>query len=229
MTAFLDLRVYAVLDPTRCRGRDPVQLVGAAARGGATLVQLRHKQVTAAEFLALTRQVQAVLRPFNIPLLVNDRVDIALEVGVEGAHVGQSDLAAAEARRLLGADAILGVTVHHAPEAAALEPGLATYLGLGPVFATASKDEPDPPLGPDGLRRLSGAVRQHHPGMPVCAIAGIDWSNAAKIIEAGADGVAVISDIFMADDVEGATRRLRAVVDQALARPARAGSLGSAP
>jgi thiamine-phosphate pyrophosphorylase len=119
-----------------------------------------------------------------------------------------------DARRLLGPAAILGVTIHHAREAEALTPGIADYAGCGPVYATASKDPGDPPLGPDGLARL---LRQLLPGLPACGIAGIDHRNAAAVIEAGAAGVAVISDIFMAEDVEAATRRLRRAVDTALA------------
>ncbi|MEZ5866215.1 MAG: thiamine phosphate synthase, partial [Geminicoccaceae bacterium] len=132
-------------------------------------------------------------------------------------HLGLTDMAPADARRLVGPDILLGITVHHGAEAGAVAAGLADYAGLGPVFATASKDPGDPPLGPQGLARLVGEVRTHHAGLPVCGIAGIDHGNAAAVIGAGADGVAVISDIFMADDVEAAARRLRRVVDAALA------------
>ena len=216
MNRAVDLRVYAVLDPGRCRDRDPVELAAAAARGGATLFQLRVKAGAPEHVTDLARHLHDVLRPLGIPLLVNDRVDVAVAAGVEGAHVGRTDTSPAEARRMLGEAAILGVTIHHAHEAAELPPGVATYAGLGPVYLTGSKIQADPPLGAEGLRRLIGAVREHHPGLPVSAIAGIDWRNAGEVIAAGADGVAVISDIFMADDVEAATRRLRGVVDAAL-------------
>ncbi|MEZ5860671.1 MAG: thiamine phosphate synthase [Geminicoccaceae bacterium] len=122
----------------------------------------------------------------------------------------------ADARRLVGPDVILGITVHHGAEAGAVPAGLADYAGLGPVFATASKDPGDLPLGPKRLARLIGEVRGHHQGLPACGIAGIDHTNAASVIGAGADGVAVISDLFMADDVEAAARRLRRIVDAAL-------------
>jgi thiamine-phosphate pyrophosphorylase len=107
------------------------------------------------------------------------------------------------------------VTLHHAHEAADLPPGVADYAGLGPVFRTASKDPGDPPLGPNGLVRLIGEVKDLLPGLPLVGIAGIDHENAPAVIAAGADGVAAISDIFMADDPEAATRRLRRVVDEA--------------
>lgn len=210
-----DLRLYAVLDPERCRGRPSPDLAAAAARGGATMVQYRDKRATEAG--ALVDAVGAVLealRPYGVPLLVNDRVDVAVTAGAHGAHVGRTDTAPAEARRLLGPDAILGVTIHHAREADGLAPGIADYAGCGPVYATASKDPGDPPLGPEGLARL---LRELRAGLPACGIAGVGRANAGAVIAAGADGVAVISDIFMADDVEAAARGLRAAVDAALA------------
>ena len=212
-----DLRVYAVLDPARCRGRPLPELAAAAARGGATLLQYRDKTSGTRELVANARAILDALRPFGVPLLVNDRVDIALASGAAGAHVGRTDMAPDDARRLLGPDATLGVTIHHPREAEELAPGLADYAGCGPVFATASKEPGDPPLGPEGLARLLGRLRAAHPGLPACGIAGVDHRNAPSVVAAGADGVAVISDIFMADDVEAATRHLRAAVDGALA------------
>lgn len=212
----LDLRLYGVLDPARTGDRDPVALASAAAAGGITLLQLRDKTAGTRDLVALARAVMTALAPHAVPLLVNDRVDVAMAAGAAGVHVGLTDMAPDDARRLLGPEAILGITVHHAHEAAAVPAGLADYAGLGPVFPTASKDPGDPPLGPEGLTVLIDGVRRHHPGLPVCGIAGIDHGNAASVIAAGADGVAVISDIFMADDVRAAAARLRAVVDAAV-------------
>jgi thiamine-phosphate pyrophosphorylase len=212
-----DLRVYAVLDPGRCRGRPLDRMAAAAARGGATLVQIRDKRpggVCAA--VAAARAVLAALQPFGVPLVVNDRVDVALAAGAAGVHLGQDDMAPADARRLLGRDALVGATVHHAHEALALDPGPVDYAGIGPVFATGSKTSEDPPIGPAGLARLIGEVRRRAPGLPCCGIAGIEHANAPEVIAAGADGVAVIADIFLADDVEAAARRLRLAVDRAL-------------
>lgn len=218
----LDLRVYAVLDPSRTRGRSPVEMARAAAAGGATLVQLRDKLATTRAFVETARTVHAVLTPYGVPLLINDRVDVALAAGAAGVHVGRTDMAAADARRLMGPDAIVGVTVHHPPEADAIDPRDVDYAGIGPVFATASKDPGDPPLGPEGFGRLVAHLRRRLPGFPVCGIAGIDHTNAAAVIAAGADGVAVISDIFMAEEPEIATRRLRAVALRALAERGKA-------
>lgn len=214
----LDLRLYGVLDPARTAGREPVALARAAAEGGITLLQLRDKTSSTRDLVALARAVKAALEPFAVPLLINDRVDVALAAGAAGCHVGLTDMDPDDARRLLGHHAILGVTVHHAPEAAAVPEGIADYAGLGPVYATTSKDPGDPPLGPEGLARLIRGVHEHHPALPTVGIAGITATNAAPVIAAGADGVAVISDIFMVDDVAAAARHLRQIVDEAQAR-----------
>ena len=211
----LDLRLYAVLDPARCRGRPPGGMAAAAAAGGATLLQLRVKSERTRDLVRAAREAAAGLAGTGVPLVVNDRVDVALLVDT-GVHLGQDDMDPVDARRLLGPERILGVTIHHPHEAAALPRDIADYAGLGPVFATASKAPADPPLGPDGLARLVTAVRRAHPTLPCCAIAGIDQDNAAAAIAAGADGVAAIASVFMADDVTAATARLRAAVDAAL-------------
>ena len=216
MRRALDLRVYAVLDPARCRARDPAQMAAAAAKGGATLLQLRDKHANTRRHVALARAVQAALAPYGVPLIINDRADVAWVVGAAGVHLGQEDMAPEDARALLGPDGLIGATVHHPAEADRITPGTVDYAGIGPVFATTSKAGNDPPIGPEGAANLIAHLRRRLPGFACCGIAGIDHGNAAEVIAAGADGVAVISAIFMADDVEAATRRLRAVVDQAL-------------
>ncbi|MEK0082707.1 thiamine phosphate synthase [Benzoatithermus flavus] len=218
MSPPLDLRVYAVLDPTRCRERPLAAMAAAAARGGATLVQLRDKRTRTREVVAAARAVRAALEPFAVPLLINDRVDVVLAVGAAGVHLGQDDMAPEDARRLLGRKAIIGATVHHPDEADRIESGIVDYAGIGPVFVTTSKASEDPPIGPAGLARLVARLHGRLPRFPCCGIAGITHLNAHEVIAAGTDGVAVIADIFMADDVEAATRRLRGVVDEALAR-----------
>jgi thiamine-phosphate pyrophosphorylase len=208
----VDTRVYAVLDPARCRGRPLGEMAEAAARGGATLMQYRDKSGSTRSLIEAASEIGRALGPFNVPLLINDRVDVALAVGCAGVHVGAEDMPPADARRLLGPESIVGCTVHSAEEADSVPPAMLDYVSVGGVFATASKNNPQPPIGLDGVRVLIARLSD----LPVCAIAGIDHHNAADVIAAGADGVAVISDIFMADDVVAATQRLRGIVDAAL-------------
>lgn len=217
----VDLRLYAILDPAVARGRPLPDLARAAVAGGATLVQLRMKEADTRSMVEAARAVRAALAGTGVPLVVDDRVDVARAAGADGVHLGARDLDPETARAILGPEAIVGVTVHFAHEAEALRPGIATYAGLGPLFPTTSKDPGTPPLGPEGFARLAAAVRARHPDLPICAIAGIDAGNAAAAIEAGADGIAVISALFAPDDVAAAARALRAAVDAALARRAR--------
>ena len=216
----LDLRLYGILDPDRCRARPLPDLAAAAARGGATLVQLRAKAVPTRAFVAMASAVKAALTPHGVPLLVNDRVDVALAAGADGVHVGAEDLDPATVRRLLGPDAIVGATVHHRHEADAVDPATTDYASMGPVFATGSKVPKDPPIGPEGAGALIARLRARLPGYPCCAISGITGDNAGSVIAAGADGVAVIAELFMAADVEPAARDLRRMVDRALATAA---------
>jgi thiamine-phosphate pyrophosphorylase len=156
-----------------------------------------------------------------VPLLVNDRVDVALAAGAAGVHLGREDMAPADARRLLGPRAIIGVTIKDEGDLAALDPALVDYGCIGGVFVTGSKDNPDPPLGLAGLARLRQAASAS--GLPVGAIAGIDLENAAPCIAAGADGVALIAALYLAPDVTAEARAFRARIDAALAaRGARA-------
>ena len=210
----LDLRLYAVLDPDQTTpGRDPVALAVQAVQGGATLVQLRHKSAATRTTVDLGRALKIVLDPLNVPLIVNDRVDVALAIGAAGVHLGLDDMAPADARRLLGTDALVGVTVHHPHEADAVDPATADYAGIGPTFATASKRPKDPPVGVEGVGRLLRRLRARLPGFPACAIAGIDAGNAGAVMGCGVDGVAVVGALFRADDPAGAARELRRIVD----------------
>ena len=210
-----DVRCYVIVDPAACGGRDPVRVAWAAARGGATIVQLRDKSGDVRRMLALAREMKAALAPFGVPLVVNDRVDVALAAEAHGAHVGQEDLPAEDARRLLGEAAILGLS-HKTPDEVAASPvDTLGYAAIGGIFPTTSKQQ-----GASGLAafaRMAVAMRARAPELPIVGIAGITAENAASVIAAGADGVAVISAVCGADDPEAAARKLRAVVDAALA------------
>jgi thiamine-phosphate pyrophosphorylase len=217
----VDLRLYALVDPEHTGGRTLVELARLVTQGGATLVQLRDKRSDTRSMVERARAIKAALAPFGVPLLINDRVDVALAAGADGAHVGQDDMAVADARRLLGRDAIVGLSVKTAAQAEAAPIDLLDYVGIGGVFATTSKDNPDPPIGPAGLARIAAVFRRRAPHFPLCGIAGIDASNAADAIAAGADGVAVISALSLAADPQAAARTLRASVDAALAQGGR--------
>jgi thiamine-phosphate pyrophosphorylase len=214
----VDLRLYALVDPERAGGRDLAVLARLLAQGGATLVQLRDKHSDTRLMVARARAIKAALAPLDVPLLINDRVDVALASGADGVHVGQDDMAVEDARRLLGADAIIGLSVKTVAQAEAAPLDLLDYAGIGGVFATSSKDNPSPPIGPAGLARIVGVFRRRGPEFPLCGIAGIDASNAGDAIAAGADGVAVISALSLKGDPQAAAHDLRAVVDRALAQ-----------
>jgi thiamine-phosphate pyrophosphorylase len=143
---------------------------------------------------------------------------VALASAADGVHVGQDDMPAADARRLLGPAAIIGLSVKTIAQAESAPVELLDYVGIGGVFATTSKDNPDPPIGPHGLTRIVEVFRERAPGLPLVAIAGIDATNAASAIDAGADGIAVISALSLHRDPTAAARELRGIVDAALAR-----------
>lgn len=216
----VDLRLYALIDPERAGAHRLPDLAWWVAAGGATLVQLRDKQRDTRVMVEEARAVKANLDHFNIPLIVNDRVDVTLAAGADGVHLGQDDMAVSDARRLLGPDALIGLSVKTPAQAEAAPVELLDYVGIGGVFATTSKNNPDPPIGPAGLTRIVDIFRRRAPKLPLCAIAGIDATNAASTIAAGADGVAVISALSLAPNPADAARELRTIVDRALAQRA---------
>jgi thiamine-phosphate pyrophosphorylase len=214
----VDLRLYALLDPAQSGGHSMGELARLIG-GGATLVQLRDKHGTTREMIARARDIKQAL-PEDVPLLINDRVDVALAAEADGVHIGWDDMEAAEARLLLGRQAIIGLSLKSVKQALAAPIEHLDYVAIGGVFVTQSKDNPDPPVGLDGFRTILNAVRERAPRMPVCAIAGIDAGNAAGVIAVGADGVSVISALSLVADPSQAARNLREIVDLALAQRA---------
>ncbi|MGH6683293.1 MAG: thiamine phosphate synthase [Pseudolabrys sp.] len=213
----VDLRLYGLLDPAVAGGRTVAELAGRIA-GSATLVQLRDKHGSTRAMVEDARALRGVLEPAGVPLLINDRVDVALAAEADGVHIGQDDMAPADARLLLGRTAIVGLsikTVHQAKDAPLDQ---LDYVAIGGVYGTTSKDNTSAPIGIDGLRAIVQAVRARDAKFPICAIAGINAGNAAAVIGAGADGVAVISALSLASDPEKAALDLRAIVDSALER-----------
>jgi len=214
----IDLRLNVIIDPERSRDRDLVDLVGQVAAGGATLVQLRDKKNETRAMVALARALKAALAPFAVPFVVNDRVDVALAANADGVHIGPDDMAVEDARALLGPGAIIGVSIKSVEAAQAAPVGSFDYAGVGGVYATLSKEQKNPPIGPGGLARITGVLRGRAPRLPIVGIAGIDAGNAGAVIAAGADGVAVISALSSAPDPNAAASALREIVDAMLAK-----------
>jgi thiamine-phosphate pyrophosphorylase len=205
----IDWSLYLVTD-RRLAGPRPLEdLVRAAVRGGVTAVQLREKECSTREFVELARRLKAILAPAGVPLIINDRVDVALAARADGVHIGQSDMDCGDARALLGPDAIVGLSVEtgqQVGEAASLD---ADYLAVSPIFPTPTKTDTGAAWGIEGLASLRVASRH-----VLVAIGGITARNAAEVISAGADGIAVVSAICSAADPEAAARELRRVIDE---------------
>jgi thiamine-phosphate pyrophosphorylase len=214
----VDLRLNAIVDPERAGGHGLADLARLCAEGGATLVQLRDKRSETRAMVATARAIKQALAPLRVPFVINDRVDVALAAGADGVHVGQDDMAVEDARRLLGPGAIIGLSIKSVAEAEAAPVELLDYVGSGGVFVTLSKQQKNAPIGSAGLARIVGVLRRRAEKLPVCGIAGIDAGNAAEVIAAGADGVAVISALSLVPDPAAAARRLREVVDGMLAK-----------
>jgi thiamine-phosphate pyrophosphorylase len=199
--------VYPIVDTACLRGREAAAVVDTLARAGARLVQLRAKTEGDRRRLALARETLAAARASGARLVVNDRADLARIVGADGLHVGQDDLPAADARTLVGPGVLLGLSTHGLAQlqVAAAEP--VDYVAIGPVFPTRTKENPDPVVGLEMVRRARALT-----SLPLVAIGGITAENAAAVVEAGADGVAVISCLFDAPDLAHAFARLRAAI-----------------
>ncbi|WP_448874614.1 thiamine phosphate synthase [Desulfobulbus propionicus] len=206
----LNLSLYLVTDRTLARGRSTIEIVAAAVRGGVTCVQLREKHASTREFIQEARAVKTLLdsQQTKIPLIINDRLDVALAVGADGVHLGQRDMPLADARRLVGKTMIIGISAESVDDARAADAEDADYLGISPVYATPTKTDTAPPLGLDGIRAIRAAV-----SLPLVGIGGINLANVAPVIRAGANGVAVVSAIVSAACPTTAAADLKQQID----------------
>ena len=195
-------RLCLVTDRDLAGGRDLATLVVAAVRGGVSMVQLREKTASTREFLRQAIALKAALAGSGVPLVINDRVDIALAVDADGVHVGQSDMPVGEVRRLIGPGKIIGLSITNAAQIAQPDVLGADYLGIGPIFAQATKADAAQPLGIEGFARLRALVA----GKQVMAIGGVKAQHAQALRAAGADGLAVVSAIVAAGDAAAAAR-----------------------
>lgn len=215
MISDLDLRLYAIIDPETSGRRPLPELARMVSAGGATLIQLRDKLSDTRTMIERARAIKAAL-PLTVPLIINDRIDVMLEAGADGVHLGQDDSDVVAAREKLGPAPFIGLTVQTIEHARAAPLAVIDYVGIGGVYATSSKKNPRPPIGIAGLRKIVEVFRHRIGNFPMCAIAGITKDNAAETIMAGVDGVSVISALSLAPDPTAAARELRRVVDAAL-------------
>ena len=205
--------IYLVTDRGLSRGRLLLDVVAQAVKGGAACVQLREKEMPTRAFVEEALAVKNILAPHRIPLMINDRIDVALACGADGVHIGQEDMPYETARRLLGPKAIIGLSVETWADVEASRDLDVDYLGVSPVFATPTKTDTKEPWGLEGLRKIKAFSRH-----PLVAIGGISEANAREVTEAGADCLAVVSAICSAENPAGATARLKNVFDDVLRR-----------
>jgi len=199
----VDYRLYLVTDRMILGTRDFFQSIEEALKGGVTLVQLREKEISSAQFYHLAVKMKELTHAYHVPFIINDRLDIALAVDADGLHIGQDDLPLPVARKLLGPDKILGYSVSTIEEARYGEQNGADYLGAGTVFWTGSKSDIGEPIGLEGLQQIHKAV-----SIPVVAIGGIGAANLPAVKSTGIDGVSLISAILGQADIETASRNL---------------------
>jgi thiamine-phosphate pyrophosphorylase len=200
----VDYTLYLVTDRGMLNGTDLYHAVGEAIRGGVTLLQLREKDISSSDFFSIAVEMKKLANSYQVPLIINDRLDIALAVDADGLHIGQEDIPLDIARKVLGQGKILGYSVSNLIEAEYGEKHGADYLGAGPVYHTGSKETATEPIGIDGIKRIKESV-----SIPVVGIGGIGMSNILDIRESGIDGISVISAILARDDINAAARDLK--------------------
>jgi thiamine-phosphate pyrophosphorylase len=206
----VDYSLYLVTDRGLSRGRPTLEIVSAAVAGGVTVVQLREKTAETREFVEEALAIRAYLKERKIPLIINDRIDVAQAVSADGVHLGQKDMPIELARKIVGDSMIIGISAESVADAVAAQEAGADYLGVSPIYATPTKTDTAPALGLEGLRQIRESV-----DLPLVGIGGLKAENAARVIEHGADGVAVVSAIVSADDPEQAARALFQIVSGA--------------
>jgi thiamine-phosphate pyrophosphorylase len=206
----IDYSLYLVTDRGLAKGRATLEIVKAAVEGGVTCVQLREKECSTREFIEQALAVKDFLQDRGVPLIINDRVDVALAVAADGVHLGQTDMPLKAAQKILGESMIIGISAESLEDAVEAEKGGADYLGVSPIYATPTKTDTAPPLGLQGLRAIREAVK-----LPLVGIGGLNRDNAAEVIRNGGDGVAVVSAIVAAGDPEAAARNLKQIIAKA--------------
>lgn len=211
---FVDVSLYGIVDPNRSKGRPLAELAKTSAENGATLIQYRDKLNDIRTQIETAKSIKQALQGTGVAFIINDRVDIALASGADGVHLGQEDMKVEDARKLLGADAIIGLSIKTNEQAKKAPIEVLDYAFVGGVFNTQSKDNPTS-LGIHCWMEIANILKNRNPDMPVGAIAGIDENNIGALFDAGCDGVAMISALYMADDVAHATKQLSRLIKEA--------------
>ena len=203
--------VYLVTDRGLCRNRPLQDIILQAVQGGATYVQLREKDLPTRAFVEEAIKIKKLLVPFRVPLIINDRIDVALACKADGVHIGQEDMSYTTARKLMGEKAIVGLSVETWEDVEAAQKLNVNYIGVSPVFATPTKTDTKEPWGLEGIRKIKAFSRH-----PLVAIGGINESNVHEVVQAGADCLAVVSCICSADDPARAAETLKNILDSSL-------------
>jgi thiamine-phosphate pyrophosphorylase len=203
-----DAGLYLVTDRLLAKGRSVEFIVEQAVKGGVTMVQLREKELQVNEFVDLAVRLKKILVPYHVPLIINDRIDVVLASDADGLHIGQQDMPYAIARKILGKDSIIGLSVENIGQAKEANKLDVDYIGLSPVFLTGTKPELTSGLGLEGVREIASLSKHYR-----VAIGGINVRNAADVLQAGANGIAVVSAIVSADDPMMAAREIRQEID----------------
>lgn len=208
-----DPSLYLVVNPEQCVFGNVADTVCEAVQGGVTAVQIRSKSLNSENFIKLVDETVKNLASDTVPVIVNDRIDVATATKASGVHLGQEDTSVLQARQTIGTTSIIGLTVRSIQEAEDAPLDCLDYISIGGVFATQSKQNPDPPIGVDQLQIILEKIRSQNPDMPVIAISGINESNIDQVLATGVDGVAVVSAICESENPRKAARRLRDLIE----------------
>lgn len=205
----IDYSLYLIADRQYTKNINIIEAVEASIKAGVTCVQLREKRLNKEEILLLGKKLLNILRPLNIPLIINDYVDIAYDLNADGVHLGQLDIAHSKAREILGRGKIIGLSVENYQQAVQYADVDVDYFGVGPVFATQSKSDAADPIGINELKKIRQVIKK-----PMIAIGGINHSNIAQVMQCQVDGVAVISAILASDNPAMSTRQMKQLIEK---------------